>query len=113
MDNKTRSLLKETMTPEKTIIQLQAKAPVLPILHGLPKVNKEGVLLHPIVSNIGALMYTTAKYLKNLLSPHVLTTFVIQSTSYNASNNYVSMIQISWLVLMWYHCSPGFHFKTH
>jgi hypothetical protein len=40
-------------------------------LYGLLRIHKEGVLLRPIVSNIGALTYQLSKFLGGLLSPLV------------------------------------------
>ena len=38
-----------------------------PKFYGLPKVHKEGILLRPIVSSIGAVSYETSKELARIL----------------------------------------------
>ena len=42
-----------------------------PRFYGLPKVHKADMPLRPIVSSIGSIMYTSAKYLSKVLSPLV------------------------------------------
>ena len=43
----------------------------LPYFYGLPKIHKEQVPLHPIVSTIGSPTYTLAKHLATILLPIV------------------------------------------
>ena len=42
-----------------------------PKSYGLPRVHKEGTLLRPIVSSIGAVTYSTSKELSRILKPLV------------------------------------------
>ena len=51
--------------------QLYPTAANIPKFYSLPKIHKEGVLLRPIVSSIGSVMYNTAKFLAKILRPLV------------------------------------------
>ena len=73
--NKLISLLKSIKTEggigEFTYKRLYPTGAGSPKFYGLPKVHKDGTLLRPIVSSIGAVTYTTAKELSRILKPLV------------------------------------------
>ncbi|XP_046393740.1 uncharacterized protein LOC124161462 [Ischnura elegans] len=75
---KTIALIKSCGLPTDTAKNLHPPAPDLhppapvpPRLYGLPKIHKDGAPLRPIVSAIGSPTYNLAKFLTNILSPHV------------------------------------------
>ena len=41
------------------------------IMHGLPKIHKEGAPVRPIISAIGTYTYKTAKYLNRILTEYI------------------------------------------
>ena len=49
-------------------------------LYGLAKVHKDNTPLQPIVSMVGTHEYKLAKYLDNLLKPHIPDTYLLKST---------------------------------
>ena len=51
--------------------QLYPTSENIPKFYSLPKIHKEGVLLRPIVSSIGSVMYNTVKFLAKILRPLV------------------------------------------
>ena len=72
---KVREALKSIETkgkiPRSLYLQLYPSDPMPPLFYGLPKIHKSGVPLRPIVSTIGSVSYTLAKYLARLLGPLV------------------------------------------
>ncbi|XP_072028106.1 uncharacterized protein [Amphiura filiformis] len=73
--NKLLKLLKE-LKEKKSIDQnlydkLRPSACVVPCIYGLPKVHKASVPVRPIVSSIGSVCYSLARFLADLLSPLV------------------------------------------
>ena len=69
------SLLKSIKTEggidESTFKRLYPTGAGSPKFYGLPKVHKEGTILRPIVSSIGAVTYSTSKELSRILKPLV------------------------------------------
>jgi hypothetical protein len=68
IERKTALLLKKSSFPEEVCQQVQPQGSRPPRLYGLPKINKPGVPLRPIVSTIGSPTYRLAKHLARLLS---------------------------------------------
>jgi len=81
VDHKISLLLKRSKLAEEVCKQLCAPGIRPPRLHGLPNIHKEGVLLRPTVSNIGAPTYKLTTYLAGLHSPLVV------CCSYHATNS--------------------------
>ena len=73
--NKLISILKSIKAEgginEATYRRLYPTEASSPKFYGLPKVHKQGMPLRPIVSNIGAVIYQTAKELSKILKPLV------------------------------------------
>ena len=73
--NKLISLFKSIKTEggidESTYKRLYPTGAGSPKFYGLPKVHKDGTPLRLIVSNTGAVTYTTAKELSRILDPLV------------------------------------------
>ena len=51
-------------------------------LHGLAKVHKNNTPLTPVVSMVGTPKYKLAKYLDNLIKPHIADTYLLKSTDH-------------------------------
>ena len=49
-------------------------------LYGLAKVHKDNTPLRPVVSMVGTPEYKLAKYLDNLIKPHIPDTYLLKST---------------------------------
>ena len=47
-------------------------------LHGIAKVHKTNVPLRPVVSMVGTQEYKLAKYLDNLIKPHIPDTYLLR-----------------------------------
>jgi len=73
-ERKTTKLLKKSTLSEDVYKQLNPSSSRPPRIYGLTKIRKEGVLLRPIVSNIGAPTYKLAKHTAGLLNPFTGTT---------------------------------------
>ena len=73
LKNRLITLLKKIKTEgglnEATYKRLYPTGAGSPKFYGLPKVNKQGTPLRPIVSSIGAATYQTAKELSRILKP--------------------------------------------
>jgi hypothetical protein len=66
-ERKTALFLKKSTLTEDICKQLRSSGSRPPRLYGLTKIHKEGVLLRPIVNNIGTPTYQLSKYLAGLL----------------------------------------------
>ena len=74
-------------------------------LHGIAIVHKVNVPLRPVVSMVGTSEYKLAKYLGDLIKPHILDTYLLRSTKnfierleecpYNNKNTMVSFDVVS------------------
>ena len=98
--NKLISLFKTIKTEgginEVTYRRLNPTGAGSPKFYGLPKVDKEGMPLRPIVSSIGDVTYNTSKELSRILKPLVgnhLTRFRTTKNFYNIyrASNFVQM----------------------
>ncbi|XP_070547586.1 uncharacterized protein [Ptychodera flava] len=60
---------KDNKIDSKLYNKLYPTSEVVPKLYGLPKIHKKDSPLRPIVSSIGGVMYSTAKYLATVIGP--------------------------------------------
>ena len=61
--------IKKNNIQEPVYKRMYTTSETVPKLYGLPKIHKKDAPLRPIVSNIGSVMYPTAKYLANVICP--------------------------------------------
>ena len=66
-----KNLHKKNVTSKSLHRKLYPTCDQPPRFYRLPKIHKDNLSLHPIVSSIGSITYTCAQYLSTILSPLV------------------------------------------
>jgi len=115
-----RKLNSEILTIKKTdavdtqrYYRLRCSVPQPPKLYGLPKLHKPGIPMRPITSFCGSPTYQLSEYLTSILQ-----SLTDKSRRKLPTGNFIDAIKTMQIpddyklvsVLMWYHCSPVFHF---
>ena len=86
--NKLISMLKSIKAEGEAVYKrLYPTGAGSPKFYGLPKIHKEGMLLRPIVSSIGAVTYSTSKELSRILKPLVETSPYHNIIFFNANHS--------------------------
>ena len=84
--NLLKSIKAEGKMDETLYKRLHPTGAGSPKFYGLPKMHKEGILLRPIISSIGAVSYDTSKELARILKPWWGNPYIMSITCRTLSN---------------------------
>ena len=89
----TYNWFKSQRIPQTQFYHLQSTDATVPLLYGLPKIHKEGIPLHLIVSFIDSPLHDLSKFLCELSSP------LVGNTEFTVKNSYEFVQFLNFIVL--------------